>query len=76
MWRWCRGLHSMTAIGSKLWLFGGAPQKGPMMDDLWVLDTQTLEWRQIDKPAKVLSPSVPPPVPAPDLKCNHQYGHQ
>ena len=39
----------MTAVGNKLWVFGGAPKSGPMMDDLWELDTQALSWRQIPK---------------------------
>ena len=39
----------MTAVGSKLYVFGGAPKSGPMMDDLWVLDAQSLSWQQIPK---------------------------
>lgn len=48
-----RGLHSMTAIQGKLYIFGGAPQRGPMLDDLWVLDTGTLplRWRRIEAQA-------------------------
>lgn len=34
-----RGLHSLTAVGGRLYLFGGAPQRGAMLRDLWVLDT-------------------------------------
>ena len=43
----CRGLHSVTAIGNKLYLFGGAPQKGGMLNDLWVLDTATMQWTEL-----------------------------
>ncbi|KAK9794608.1 hypothetical protein WJX73_007394 [Symbiochloris irregularis] len=42
-----RGLHSLTAIGNKLWLYGGAPKSGSMLGDLWALDLSTLEWREI-----------------------------
>ena len=48
-----RGLHSLTAVGSHLWLFGGAPKSGAMMDDLWVLDTETMAWEQVHKAGQV-----------------------
>lgn len=58
----CRGLHSLTTLGSQLYLFGGAPQRGPMLGDLWVLDTaqQPLQWQQ-------LAPAGPAPPP----RCSH-----
>ena len=43
----CRGLHSVTAVGNKLYLFGGAPQNGGMLNDLWVLDTATMQWTEL-----------------------------
>ena len=43
----CRGLQSVTAVGNKLYLFGGAPQKGGMLNDLWVLDTATMQWTEL-----------------------------
>jgi hypothetical protein len=58
----CRGLHSVTAVGSELYLFGGAPQRGPMLGDLWRLDTATrpLRWQR-------LAPAGPAPAP----RCSH-----
>lgn len=43
----CRGLHSVTAVGDKLYLFGGAPQKGGMLNDLWVLDVASMQWTEL-----------------------------
>ena len=53
-----RGLHSMTLVGTQLYLFGGAPQRGPMLADLWALDTaqQPLRWQ-------ALAPVGPSPHP-------------
>ncbi|KAF5839410.1 hypothetical protein DUNSADRAFT_812 [Dunaliella salina] len=49
-----RGLHSLTAVApgpgtlpTKLFLFGGAPQRGPMMSDLYALDLPTMEWSKL-----------------------------
>mmetsp|Transcript_14114 Transcript_14114/g.38160 ORF Transcript_14114/g.38160 Transcript_14114/m.38160 type:complete len:386 (+) Transcript_14114:86-1243(+) len=49
-----RGLHSLTAVAphpsalpTKLFLFGGAPQRGPMMSDLYALDLLTNEWTKL-----------------------------
>ncbi|KAK9822770.1 hypothetical protein WJX74_006897 [Apatococcus lobatus] len=39
-----RGLHSLTAVGGVLYLYGGAPQKGPMVGDLWALNTSSMQW--------------------------------
>lgn len=48
----CRGLQSLTAVDDVLYLYGGAPQKGPMLADLWALDTKTRQWKQLHpKPA-------------------------
>lgn len=57
-----RGLHSLTAVGDSLYLFGGAPKSGGMLNDLWRLDTaaERLEWQQ-------LSPSGTAPHP----RCSH-----
>ena len=43
-----RGLHTVTAVGDQLWLFGGAPKQGAMLEDLWALDVPTLTWKQPD----------------------------
>ncbi|KAK9807704.1 hypothetical protein WJX72_006635 [[Myrmecia] bisecta] len=42
-----RGLHTLTAVGGKLYLFAGAPQRGGMLADLWVLDLASMQWRQL-----------------------------
>jgi len=43
-----RGLHTMTALGSsKLVVYGGAPQQGPMMGDLYELDLGSMRWEQV-----------------------------
>lgn len=44
-----RGLQAAAVVGRRLFIFGGAPQSGPMLDDMWVLelDAQPLTWRQI-----------------------------
>ena len=48
----CRGLHSLTAIGDKLYLFAGAPKEGPMLGDLWALDTASKAWTELDAEGK------------------------
>ncbi|KAI8474475.1 MAG: galactose oxidase [Monoraphidium minutum] len=55
-----RGLHSVTHVGGGLVLFGGAPQSGPMMGDLWRLDLASLAWRKLS-----------PAGPAPHVRCSH-----
>lgn len=42
-----RGLHTVLKAGNALYLYGGAPQKGPMLDDLWRLDLTTMQWTQL-----------------------------
>ena len=46
--RWCRGLHSLTAVGEDLYMFAGAPKDGPMLGDLWALHTGSANWRELD----------------------------
>ncbi|KAF8065913.1 protein phosphatase 2C 68 [Scenedesmus sp. PABB004] len=41
-----RGLHSMVALRDGLYLFGGAPQSGPMLDDCWRLDLGSMAWER------------------------------
>lgn len=57
-----RGLHSMVKVGGALYLYGGAPQKGPMMDDLWKLDLGSMQWQQLqprgEKPHARCSPAA------------------
>ncbi|KAL0052870.1 hypothetical protein WJX82_009025 [Trebouxia sp. C0006] len=55
-----RGLHTVTAVGNKLYLFGGASQKGQMQNDLWVLDLSTMQWTQLH-----------PKGEAPHIRCSH-----
>ena len=47
-----RGLHSLTAVGDKLYLFAGAPKEGPMLGDLWALDTASSAWTELDAKGK------------------------
>lgn len=56
----CRGLHSVTAVDKKLYLFGGAPQKGSMLNDLWVLDTATMQWTELHPEGEL-----------PHTRCSH-----
>ena len=43
-----RGLHSLTAVGDRLYMFAGAPKEGPMLGDLWALDTGSHAWTELD----------------------------
>eukprot|EP00798_Chlamydomonas_sp_ICE-L_P021800 gene21800-28822_t len=52
-----RGLHSVTLIGESLYLFGGAPAKGPMLQDLWRLDLSSMTWSEIKAQAGQLRPT-------------------
>lgn len=56
----CRGLHSVTAVDKKLYLFGGAPQKGAMLNDLWVLDTAIMQWTELHPEGEL-----------PHTRCSH-----
>ena len=38
-----RGLHTMNAVGSELYILGGIPQNGQSFGDMWVVDTSKLE---------------------------------
>ncbi|GLC36198.1 hypothetical protein PLESTB_001369300 [Pleodorina starrii] len=67
-----RGLHSLTLAapptgastpGEALYVYGGAPQSGPMYGDLWVLDTGAMTWRQLT-----------PEGPMPQARCSHVAG--
>ena len=55
----CRGLHSLTAVSDKLYLFAGAPKEGPMLGDLWALDTASHAWAELDAEGK-----------APHVRCS------
>lgn len=55
-----RGLHTVTAVGEKLYLFGGAPKSGAMLGDLWCLDLPSMTWVQLH-----------PSGPAPQPRCAH-----
>ena len=39
--------HTATLIGDKVYLLGGQDSKGAQMNDLWVLDTKSLEWTML-----------------------------
>lgn len=42
-----RGLHSMVHVGDYLYVLFGAPQKGPMLDDVWRLSLKSMIWEEI-----------------------------
>jgi N-acetylneuraminic acid mutarotase len=42
-----RGLHSMVHVNGHLYLLFGAPQKGPMLDDVYQLDLASLTWEDL-----------------------------
>ncbi|GIL76905.1 hypothetical protein Vretimale_8628 [Volvox reticuliferus] len=61
--------HQEPATGSKaisgsgvtaLYLYGGAPQTGPMFGDLWLLDTGSMTWRQLNPEGRT-----------PPARCSH-----
>lgn len=57
-----RGLHSVVKVGNAMYLYGGAPQKGAMLDDLWKLDLSSMQWQQLQpsgqKPHARCSPAA------------------
>lgn len=53
-------MHSLTAIGSKAYVFGGAPKKGNMLGDLWELNLERLAWSKIHATGN-----------APHVRCSH-----
>lgn len=58
-----RGLHSVVHVNNALYLFGGAPQNGPMLGDLWKLDLHSLQWQQLN-----------PAGPSPHVRCSTAAG--
>lgn len=48
-----RGLHSVVKVGGALYLYGGAPQKGPMLDDLWKLELSSMQWQQLQPQGQI-----------------------
>lgn len=75
-----RGLHSCTAVGDTLYIFGGAPQKGPMLDDLWALDLGPLLQRmrqgggggvQGAECGRLQWRRLQPPGEAPEARASH-----
>ncbi|GIL56650.1 hypothetical protein Vafri_11982 [Volvox africanus] len=46
-----------------LYLYGGAPQSGPMFGDVWLLDSGSMTWRQLS-----------PEGPTPPARCSHVAG--
>ncbi|EFJ43778.1 hypothetical protein VOLCADRAFT_106727 [Volvox carteri f. nagariensis] len=59
--------EAVTSTGAggstALYMYGGAPQSGPMYDDLWMLDTGSMTWRQLH-----------PEGPTPHARCSHISG--
>lgn len=43
-----RQLYAIAAIDGRAWVFGGGGADGAKLADLWVLDLETLAWRQVD----------------------------
>lgn len=58
-----RGLHSMVHVNNALYLFGGAPQNGSMLGDLWKLDLDSMQWQQLN-----------PAGPSPHVRCSTAAG--
>lgn len=58
-----RGLQSVMHVNNALYLFGGAPQSGPMLDDLWKLDLQSMQWQRLK-----------PGGPQPHVRCSTAAG--
>ncbi|CAN6477028.1 unnamed protein product [Victoria cruziana] len=51
-----RGGHSITLIGSRLFMFGGGGVKGQLLNDLHVLDLETMKW-------DIVKTTQDPPLP-------------
>ncbi|GLI65268.1 hypothetical protein VaNZ11_008758 [Volvox africanus] len=66
-----QGLQAPAAEGkatsgndiTALYLYGGAPQSGPMFDDLWLLDSGSMTWRQLSPEGRT-----------PAARCSHVAG--
>lgn len=43
-----RGGHSVTLVGSSLVIFGGEGAKRSLLNDLHILDLETLTWDEIE----------------------------
>lgn len=54
-----RRAHTFTAVGSKIFLFGGASSSKEPLCDLWVFDTETLAWSRLpDAPSSSSRPAA------------------
>lgn len=42
-----RAAHNVTSIGNKLYIFGGMDAGGEVLNDLWCLNTDTMQWKEI-----------------------------
>lgn len=49
-----RGGHSVTLVGSSLVIFGGEGAKRSLLNDLHILDLETLTWDEIETVYDVL----------------------
>lgn len=47
-WQVSRGGQSVTVVGSSLVIFGGQDAKRSLLNDLHLLDLETLTWDEID----------------------------
>lgn len=56
----CRGLHTLTLVANKAYLFGGAKQRGGMMGDIWQLDLEAKAWSRLAPGGR-----------APHVRCSH-----
>lgn len=54
-----RGLHTLVHVENALYLYGGAPQSGPMLGDLWRLDLDNMQWQELQ-----------PAGPQPHVRCS------
>lgn len=48
MFQVARGGHSVTLVGSKLIVFGGEDRSRKLLNDVHVLDLQTMTWSVIE----------------------------
>ena len=71
-----RGLHAATVAGGKAVVFGGAEQSGTMNNEVFVLDTNTWEWRaiQIENSECVPCPRAAPCLVATADNCVLLFG--
>ena len=38
--------HSMTRLGSSIYIMGGKDQKGQLLNDMWKFDLENVQWSE------------------------------